>query len=184
MEMLAPEGLPTEFTAAQLRWLLNISNSRLEQLEQAGIIVRTERGRYESAAIRRYVAFLRKAGEGPKNWQAARVALTREKIALLRLDRLERQGKLVPTDQMIAANTTIARTVMTRLLAVPTAIAARLLNLRSPAQAEAVVRPAIEQALEELANLKVVAAGGRKRSELGGHRGHNGAAAPAEEDEI
>src|SRR5215472_11169610 len=108
-----PDGVPAEFTAARLRWHLNVSNSRIEQLEQAGVIVRTTKGHYAGDSIRRYVEFLRKAQEGPKNWQAARVALAREKLALLRLDRLERQGQLVPLSEMLAANTTIARTIMT-----------------------------------------------------------------------
>jgi hypothetical protein len=63
-------------------------------------------------------------------------------------------------------NTAIATVVKTRLLTVPAKTAPRLTGLSSPAQAEAVVRPEIEQALVELANLEAVATGSKKRKEL------------------
>jgi phage terminase Nu1 subunit (DNA packaging protein) len=92
-----------------------------------------------------------------------RTALAREKLAMARLDRLEREGKLVEADEIAVMNTTIARTIQARLLAVPVATASRLVGLPSAAAAEAVTRPAIESALLELSRLEVVLTGKRER---------------------
>jgi hypothetical protein len=157
METLPPEGLPTEFTSAQLRFSLHISNSRLEQLAQAGVIARTAKGRYAGDAIRRYVEFLRKAQEGPRDWQAVRTELGREKLALLRLERGQKEGRLLDKDDVRSMNVTIASNVKTRLLNVAPALAPRLTGLRSPAEGQALVDEAICEALTELSNLQFVA---------------------------
>jgi hypothetical protein len=68
---------------------------------------------------------------------------------------------------VVSKNITIAHTVSTRLLCVLSAVAARLIGLGSAAEGEAVVRPAIEEALEELANLGVVLAGPKVRRRNG-----------------
>ena len=165
----APDGVPATFTSVQLRWLLGLINSRLEQLTTAGVITRIEKGSYTANSVRRYVEFLRTAQEGPRDWQAVRTALAREKLAMARLDRLEREGKLVAADEIAVMNTTIARTIQARLLAVPVATASRLVGLPSAAAAEAVTRPAIESALLELSQLEVMLTGKRER-----HRRRNG----------
>jgi phage terminase Nu1 subunit (DNA packaging protein) len=146
----ASDGVPATFTAVQLRWLLGLSNSRLEQLTTAGVITRIEKGSYTANSVRRYVEFLRTAQEGPRDWQAVRTAIAREKLAMARLDRLEREGKLIEADEIAVMNTTIARTIQARLLAVPAATASRLVGLPSAGATEAVTRPAIEDALLEL----------------------------------
>jgi len=47
-------GLPPTISAAALKWLLGLSNSRLEQLTTATIITRVQRGQYSIASIRCY----------------------------------------------------------------------------------------------------------------------------------
>ena len=155
----APDGVPATFASVQLRWLLGLSNSRLEQFTTAGIIIRIEKG----SSIRRYVEFLRKAQDGSRDWQAVRTALGREKLAIARLDRLEREGKLIEADEIAVMNTTIARTIQARLLAVPAATAPRLVGLPSATAASAVTRAAIEDALLELSQLEAVVTGKRER---------------------
>jgi hypothetical protein len=149
----APDGVPATFTSVQLRWLLGLSNSRLEQLMTAGVITRIEKGSYTANSIRRYVEFLRTAQEGPRDWQAARVELAREKLALLRLERGQKEGELLAKGDVKAMGVSIMRTVQARLLAVAPATAPRLLALHRPMEAEAIVRDAITAALTELANL-------------------------------
>jgi phage terminase Nu1 subunit (DNA packaging protein) len=148
-----PETLPTEFSAAELRFLLNLTPGRLTQLEEAGIVVRTRAGYYGSRSIRNFVTFLRRSGEGPKDWQTARVELAREKLALLRLERGQKEGRLLDRDAVRDMNVGIASTIKARLLAVPRATAPRLLGLSHASQAEAVTTDAITDALAELAAL-------------------------------
>jgi phage terminase Nu1 subunit (DNA packaging protein) len=151
-----PESLPKEFSAAELRYCLNLTAGRLSQLEQGGIIARTRPGFYAGDSIRNYINFLRRSGEGlPKDWQTARVELAREKLALLRLERRQK-GELLEKSAVSRLNTEIATTIKNRLLAVPRATAPRLLHLSRPMEAEEVTNGAICEALEELASLQFV----------------------------
>jgi|SRR5262245_2122705 len=54
-------GLPATISAAALRWLLNVSNARLEQLVTAGIVTRTARGQHSITSIRAFVQEQRRA---------------------------------------------------------------------------------------------------------------------------
>ena len=149
-----PESLPKEFSAADLRYCLNLTAGRLSQLEQAGIITRTRSGHYACDSIRNYIAFLRRSGEGlPKDWQTARVELAREKLALLRLERGQKEGRLLDKDDVRSMNVTIASTIKARMLNVAPSLAPRLTGLRSPAEGQALVDEAITTALAELAAL-------------------------------
>ena len=162
-----PDGLPTTLTSAQLRWLLGLTNSRVEQLTTAGMIKRVEKGKYSIDSIRRYVKFQREAQEGPADWRAVRTALMKEKLSLARLDRLEREGELLAKDDVKVMNVAIMHTVKARLLAVPNSTAPRLLELHRPVEAESIVREAIVDALTELANLQVKLVGSKARRRTG-----------------
>jgi hypothetical protein len=88
----------------------------LSSSSRRGVITRIEKGRYEIGSIPRYVAFLRKTQEGPREWQAVRTALGKEKLAIAKIDRAEREERLIPTNEVIAMNTSIAAVVRTRML--------------------------------------------------------------------
>jgi phage terminase Nu1 subunit (DNA packaging protein) len=164
-----PEGLPPEFSLGQLRWMLNLTNSRVQQLEQSGVIVRTRPGYYRADSIRNYIAFLRRSQDGaPRDWQSARVELARERATLLRLERRQREGELLEKADVTNLNVGIMRTVRDRLLATPPAVAVRLIELRRPQEAEAIVREGIVAALSELSGLAAVADGSPRRRN--GHR--------------
>ena len=168
-----PAGLPVVFTAAQMRFLTGLTYSRLEQLGEAGVIKRIAKGQYAPDSVARYIKFQRESAAGPSDLRAVRIELMKERLAMARLNRLERESELVPADEMIAVNTTIARKIQTRLLAVPAATAPRMVGLRQASDAEAILRPMIEVALEELAGLQVVLAGNgptsRRRNGRNGH---------------
>jgi phage terminase Nu1 subunit (DNA packaging protein) len=167
-----PAGLPPIFTAAQMRYLTGLTYARLEQLGEAGVINRIAKGQYAPDSVVRYIKFQRESAAGPSDLRAVRVELMKERLAMAKLDRAAREGKLVPVDDMIAVNTTIARKIQTRLLAVPAATAPRLVELRHAADAEAILRPMIEVALEELAGLQVVLAGNGAPRRRNGRNGH------------
>jgi hypothetical protein len=159
-----PATLPVEYSAADLQYSLNLTAGRLVQLDHGGIITRTRAGFYAADSIRNYIAFLRRTQDGaPRDWQQARVEVAQERAALLRLERRQKEGELLSRSDVTNMNVTIARTIMQRLMAVPASVAARLVGLRSPAEGEAVVRPAIEAALSELAALEFVVEPPRRR---------------------
>jgi hypothetical protein len=87
-----------------------------------------------------------------------RTEIGREKLALLKLERGAKESELLPKDDVRSMNVTIMHTVKARLLAVPRAIAPRLLHISRAAEAEEVANSAITGALEELSRLGDVSA--------------------------
>jgi hypothetical protein len=166
MKTSTPEGLPPEFTLAQLRWLLNVSSSRVQQLEQAGVVVRTRTGHYRGDAVRNYVQWLRKVGDGPRSWQDVRTQIGRERLAILRLERGQLEGDLLEKNRVRALGVEIMTNTKSRLLTVPNSVAPRLVEIHRAQEAEQIVRDGIVTALEEIARLGEVAekAGRRKRN--------------------
>jgi phage terminase Nu1 subunit (DNA packaging protein) len=157
------ESLPKEFSAAELRYCL-ITAGRLSQLENSGVVTRVRAGFYAADSIRGYINFLRRTQDGaPRDWQAARVEVARERAAILKLERRQREGELLEKADVVGMNVEIMTVVRNRLLGVPSVTAPRLMELHRPYEAETVVRDAICDALEELSRLAVVAEKPRQR---------------------
>ena len=149
----AKSVLPETVTLDQLRMLLGVNTSHINTLERQGIIKKVERDAYQLASIPAYIQWLRKVQAGPEDWRSVRTQIGRERLALLRLERGQREGALLPKDAVKAMNCEIATTIKNRLLAVPRATAPRLIGLSHAAQAETVTMAAIVDALTELAAL-------------------------------
>jgi hypothetical protein len=151
--MDTPEGLPAAFSTTQMRFLTGLSVARLDQLAQSGVIDRPAKGVYAADSVVRYIRFLRRSGDGPKDWQSARTVIAQERAALLRLERLQREGNLLEKNAVKNLGVEIVTTFKTKMLCVPSAVAPRLVGLKTAAEGEAVVRGPIEDALRELAAL-------------------------------
>jgi hypothetical protein len=145
--------LPETISLADLRMLLGIATSHINSLERQGILTKTERGSYTLDSIPRYIRWLRGVKDGPADWRAVRTEIGRERLAILRLERGQREGELLLKADMIALGTSIVTNMKNRLLAVPRATAPLLLGLSHPSQAESVTSAAITEALTELAAL-------------------------------
>jgi phage terminase Nu1 subunit (DNA packaging protein) len=160
-------ALPETLSLDQLRMLLGVNTSHINNLERQGIIEKTERNTYTLASVPAYIGWLRKVQAGPQDWRDVRTEIGRERLALLRLERGQREGELLDKTGVRNLNISIAATIKNKLLAVPRATAPQLLGLSHASQAEAVTMGAITVALEELAALADVAEPQRRR--------HNGA---------
>ena len=147
----APDGVPATFTSVQLRWLLGLSNSRLEQFTTAGIIIRIEKGSYTANSIRRHVEFLRKAQDGSRDWQAVRTALAKEKLAMARLDRAEREGQVARTEDFVSNVRALFLLVRNRALALP-----RLRGASTPALTHEILDVEVREWLTELSETRVI----------------------------
>jgi hypothetical protein len=158
-----PRGLPPTFTTAQMLFLTGLSIGRLDQLAQSGVINRLSKGVYAPDSVARYIKFQRESAAGPQDLRAVRVALMKEKLRLAQLERGEREGRLLLKDDVISLNVSIVHVVKSRLLSTPTSIAPRLVELHRAAEAEAIVRDAITEALLELSQLEAVVTGKRER---------------------
>jgi hypothetical protein len=140
-----------DFTLAQLCWLLDLQKPRIGQLEEADIVVKTERDRYAAASVRNFVRFQRRDGGGSEKLQDAKLDLMTQKITMSKLDLDERRGKLVSIDHVYNTWGEIVRIVRQRFLALPTKLAPLLVGKHHAADTEHIVRCGVYEALEDLA---------------------------------
>lgn len=175
LEKLLETAFPPEIGAEALAQVLGITVRRLSMHAADGIIPKARRGVYPTvAAIQGYVRYLQEAakvgGLDDDSLSKQRARLTRNKADIAELERSRLLGESMPTNEVIAMNTAIAVTVRTRMLAVPSKFAPRLVMIRHANEVEAILRTGIEEGLEELSRLEIVVArpsvGTRRR---GGH---------------
>src|SRR5262249_5312924 len=88
-------GLPPHLTSAQLCFLLDLTRGRLAQLaHDGGPIVKLGPDRYSTESIPNFVRRMRERGDRSNDWNRARTELMRERAAVARETRLEREGQL------------------------------------------------------------------------------------------
>src|SRR5262249_7562341 len=120
-----PKSLPTVVSLGELSWLLDLSPSHITGLERDGVVKKTGRDQYELVSVPQYVSTMRQRGEGPASWNRARTTLAQERAMAARMARLERQGRLLPADEVRACWLAIATTVKTKMLALASKLAPR-----------------------------------------------------------
>jgi hypothetical protein len=170
MEKTKP-ALPETISLADIRWLLGgVTPTYINTLEREGVLEKIGRDQYTLASVPAYIRWMRKGHEGPQAWNRARTELARERAALAKLDRAEREGRVIDVDEVRACWVTIATTIRNRLLALASKLAPRLVGIRAATDAQAIVYGEIVEVLEELAAMKVKTAGTGKRKANG--KGH------------
>ena len=93
------------------------------------------------------------AEQGVGDYGKARAQLYLERARAARIKREQLEGSLVSVAKVIAFNVGIVSLVKNRLLGVPTKVAPRLVGLKTAAEAEALVRAEVHEALAEIARL-------------------------------
>ena len=144
-------GLPPTLSAAALKWLLGLSNSRLEQLTTAGTITRVERGIYATSSIRSYAEEQRRLRAfGPAEFNRARTELATERAAAARMVRLEREGELLSRDLVSRIITAAFSAVRDRCLGLGTRVAAQCHVAPSVPAIQKIIDEFQREALEEV----------------------------------
>jgi hypothetical protein len=152
---MKPKTLPPDLALAELRWMLgDLTRARISQLEKAGIVTRTERGRYSLDSVPRFLKLIKDAGSGPKELQDAKLELLVEKVLMARLERERMEGKFGDLDaldekwkQAVSMTVSVTRA---HLLAVPSKYAPRLIMKQTPAEVFVILNQGIREALENL----------------------------------
>jgi hypothetical protein len=148
--------LPDTVSLADLRRILGgVVPSYVYTLEKEGVIEKVGRDLYTFESIPNYIRWLRKGHEGPRAWNKARTELAKERAQLAKLDRHEREGRTIDVDEVPAVWITIATVVRNKILAVGAKLATRLVGLRTPAEAQAIVHAELVEALEELSSMQI-----------------------------
>jgi phage terminase Nu1 subunit (DNA packaging protein) len=148
-----------EISAEDLARLIDVTPSRLAILANEGVLPKNRHGRYPMpASVQAYVRYLREnTGDGgDRSLSKQRARLTKSKADIAEMERERVMGAMIPTNEVIAMNTAIATTVRTRMLAIASKFAPRLVMIKHANEVEAILRPGIEEGLEELSRLDVV----------------------------
>jgi len=162
-------------TGIKLGELVGISERRVRELRDAGVIPDNGRGKYALPdAVQAYCARLREqaAGrqgdDGESGLVNERARLAKEQADRIEMENEVRRGELLIRGDVDAAVTSAFARVRSRLLAIPVKAAAMAVQAASPAEAEAVIRAAIIDVLGELAETDVEKLGGDDQNVVAG----------------
>lgn len=140
--------------------LLDLSERRVQQLSREGVIPKATRGQYDLiGSVRGYVRYLRdqaaKAQAGAPDYASERARFIRARADLAEMEAEEKRGSVIGAEDVEAAWIAVLALLRTRLLALPDRLAPRLHAEANPAGVRDVMRGAIREALEELAESDV-----------------------------
>ena len=140
--------------------ILGISKVRVARLASDGVLPRAGRGLFDiPACVQAFVRYKVSvaAGDGTaQGLMSERTRLTKARADAAESEARVKSGTLVPADQIEAAWLAVAGTVKTRLLLIPTKIAARLSALKTPAETQSLLQKEIHAALTEIAKTPTV----------------------------
>jgi len=175
-------------TTSDLAAILGLTERRIGQLVLKKILRRESLGTFDLAdSVQAFIAHRETVvatEHGVGAYGKARADLYRERAKMARLQRQKLEGELIAKVDIIAMNTAIATVVKTRILAIGSKIAPRLVMIPTPAQIESLLRAEHVEALEELSQLKDVPAGEGRRNALARCRRRDGGTdAAVEEDD-
>jgi phage terminase Nu1 subunit (DNA packaging protein) len=150
---------------ATIAALLDLTERRVQQLSQQGVIPRLKHGRYSvTASVHAYIRYLRERAmqgdaAGADQIAASRAALmkARARTATLEADQLD--GRLLLRADVEKAWVTIMSAMRSRLLAVPSTTAQSIIYLTTPSQIASLLTQAISEALDDISNIPVYATG-------------------------
>ncbi|MBK45026.1 MAG: terminase small subunit, Nu1 [Roseovarius sp.] len=140
--------------------LLDLSERRVQQLSREGVIPKATRGQYDLiGSVRGYVRYLRdqaaKAQAGAPDYASERARFIRARADLAEMEAEAKRGAVIAAEDVEAAWIAVLAALRTRLLALPDRLAPAVHAEASPAGVRDVIRGAIRESLEELAESDV-----------------------------
>lgn len=148
-------------TAVEIGTLLGISSAMVSRLASEGVLPRAGRGEYEAAAcVQAYVRY--RLGNAAKEDPTARGLMSeRSRLIKAKADAAEREarvraGELVEADEIEAAWVSVITTARNRLRLIPSKVAPRVIGMKSPADAQELLRKEIDDALNAIAQAPTV----------------------------
>jgi phage terminase Nu1 subunit (DNA packaging protein) len=142
--------------AATLALVLGISRAGVSRLNVEGVLPRAGKGLFDlpgcvQAYLKHKVAVTMAGAGATQSLVAERSRLTKIKADAAEVEARKLAGELVPAADIEAAWLAVAGTVRTRLLLIPAKTAPRIVALKTPAEAQALLRKEINAALAAIA---------------------------------
>ena len=141
-------------SVSDLAILFGVSQRRIQEFAQLGIIEKTGRGRYNlSDCVQRFVHFLReKRAQYPIDLQNERARLTKLQADKADLELMEARGEVIRAEDVASTWADLVIAARSRLLAIPTSLTPAVLAADKQNVVTELLRDAIEDALTELAD--------------------------------
>ena len=143
-------------SVSDLAILFGVSQRRIQEYCQLNILQKQARGRYNlHDCVLRFVRFLReKRAQYPIDLQNERARLTKRQADRADTQLQEACGEVVRTEDVASAWADLVIAARSRLLAIPTSLTPAVLAADSQNAVTELLRDAIEDALNELAEPK------------------------------
>lgn len=142
-------------TATTLAKLFNLSERRVRQLGQTGIIPRPQHGKYDLiGAVQGYVKYLQERADGrgvePSGLHEERTRLLTAQAEHKELEVAALHRSLLPFDEVVAAWEQLVAAFRAKCLALPSKLAPRLAVIHERRESQDALTAGLLEALEEL----------------------------------
>lgn len=140
----------TLYTSKAVADWLGLTERRVRQLRDAGIIREDRPGLYDmKQTVKAYLAYLR-GNTGDLNQQRAELTQAKKELAKLELD--ERRGELHRTADVEQALTTMVMNFRTKIMSIPAKLAKTLAGISDNAEVYDILKKETDEALAELSD--------------------------------
>jgi phage terminase Nu1 subunit (DNA packaging protein) len=153
--------IPRECSTSELATVLGLTVQAVGRLSDKNVLPRIARGRYDLSSsvvvyikYREQIAAQRAGGDGETSYSAARTKAMWERATLAEHKRKEREGQFFAREEVRRTWGTLGGLMRTTLLAIPSRLALQLSRISSPSECEAVLRKAVNGALNQLASTR------------------------------
>ncbi len=140
----------TLYTSKAVAQWLGLTERRIRQMRDAGIIREAKPGLYDmKLTVQAYLAYLRN-GTDDLNQQRAELTRAKKEMAKLELD--ERRGDLHRTEDVEQALTTMLMNFRTKIMSIPAKLAKTLVTMNDSAEIYDLLKKETDEALDELSD--------------------------------
>lgn len=148
--------MPTSYPVTTIAKLFGLTERRVQQLAQEGIIPKPEKNQYELVgSVRSYIDYLqqRAFGKGavPQDTHLERARLLKAQADMAEIELAERTGSLVTVERVEADWTDMVAACRAKMLGIPTKTAYQIAHLENPQEIEKFLKRTIYEALAEMA---------------------------------
>lgn len=134
--------------------MLGLSDRRVRQLNQEGVIDRCEDGTYDiREVVEQYYRFKYEAVEGAESYEAERAKheVIKRKLSELKLKKSE--GELTELTHVMDVMSSMATEIRTQMLAIPQRVSPKLISKTRIVEIADIIRAEIEEVLGYLASI-------------------------------
>ena len=140
----------TLYTSKAVAQWLGLTERRIRQMRDAGIIREAKPGLYDmKLTVQAYLAYLRN-GTDDLNQQRAELTRAKKEMAKLELD--ERRGDLHRTEDVEQALTNMLMNFRTKIMSIPAKLAKTLVTMNDSAEIYDLLKKETDKALDELSD--------------------------------